>query len=145
MVPMGVPVPMPNSLKTVHEVKGQQTIIALKCAMFRKAATKDSDIPAHLVKMKCMHVKLHQMGCLLPEMVFCDVLISLLPKSWDGFVSTLLGAWTRAEDLGQSHMNLQEMLALIKDKYQCQIGGASNKRKTDEGDEQIYYFESGGK
>ena len=134
-----------ENLKTVHEVKGQQMIIALKHAMFRKAATKDSDIPAHLIEMKCMRAKLHQMGCLLPETEFCDVPTSSSLKSWDRFVSTFLGAWTGAEDSGQSHMNLQEMMALIKDEYERRIGGASNKRKLNEGDEQIYYLESSGK
>ena len=134
-----------ENLKTIHEVKGQQTIIALKRAMFRKAATKDSDIPAHLIEMKHMRAKLHQMGCLLPETEFRDVLISSLPKSWDGFVSTFLGARTGAEDSGQSHTNLQERMALIKDEYERRIGGASNKRKLNEGDEQIYYLESSGK
>ena len=84
-------------------------------------------------------------GCLLSEMEFCDVLISLLPKSWDRFMSTFLGAQSGAEDSGQSHMNLQEMMALIKDEYKHCIGGAGNKCKLDEGNEQIYYLESSGK
>ena len=60
-------------------------------------------------------------------------------------MSTFLGAQSGAEDSGQSHMNLQEMMALIKDEYKHCIGGAGNKCKLDEGNEQIYYLESSGK
>ena len=61
-------------------------------------------------------------------MEFRDVLVLSLLRSWDGFISTLLGSRKGANDLGQTQTSLQELFALIKDEYECQTGRLKRTR-----------------
>ena len=81
-----------DNLKSVHKVKGQQTITALKWMLYKKAVNRDEEILAHIIKMRQLHAKLHQLGSVVPEPEFQNVLISSLPQSWEGFILTFMGA-----------------------------------------------------
>ena len=107
-----------DNLRAVYEVKGHQTTIALRCSLYHLATDIDNDIPKHLIEMKQMQSRLHQLSSVISESEFCDILISSLPRSWDRFISTLLGSQKGANDLGQTQMSLQEFFALIKDEYE---------------------------
>ena len=111
-----------DNLRAVYEVKGHQMIIVLRCSLYHLATNSNNDIPKHLIKMKQMRLRLHQLGSVISKSEFHDVLILSLPRSWDGFISALLGSWKGANDSGQTQMSLQELFALIKDKYECQTG-----------------------
>ena len=81
-----------DNLKSIHEVKGQQTITALKWTLYKKAVSRDEEILAHIIKMRQLHAKLHQLGSVVPEPEFQNVLILSLPQSWEGFILTFMGA-----------------------------------------------------
>ena len=108
-----------DNLRAVYEVKGHQMIIALRCSLYHLAADTNNDIPKHLIEMKQMRSRLHQLSSVISKSEFCDVLVLSLLRMWDGFISTLLGSQKGANDSGQTQMSLQELFALIKDKYEC--------------------------
>ena len=111
-----------DNLRAVYKVKGHQTVIALRHSLYHLAANNDNNIPMHLIEMKQMRLRLHQLGCVISELEFYNVLVSVLLRLWDGFISTLLGSWKGANDSGQTQMSLQELFALIKDEYEHWTG-----------------------
>ena len=43
-----------DNLRAVYEVKGHQTIIALRCSLYHLATNTNNNIPKHLIEMKQM-------------------------------------------------------------------------------------------
>ena len=51
-----------ENLASVHEIRGQQAIIALRRTWYRTSAQKGGDIALHLPMMRSLQIELHQMG-----------------------------------------------------------------------------------
>lgn len=135
-----------DNLKAIHEIKGQQSIIAMKRTLYKTQITKDAEVPAHMTEMKNIRAKLHAMGCRIPDGEFMNVLLSSLPHSWNGFIATYMGARTGSEDAGHPKMSMQEMLALLGDEYNRRTGGShKTKRDSDNTNEHVFQSEQKGK
>ena len=112
-----------DNLTSVHEMRGQQSITALRCTLYHTKAVEGDDIVAHMNTMRSYQVTLHQMGLKVNDEDFKSILVSSLPITWDAFTASYLGSQT-----GNAVMTSQELVAIIRDEY--------NHRKTVPGAEE---------
>jgi len=99
-----------ESLKSVHEHCGQQSITALRRTLYQARAKDGDDIVAHLTKMRSIQAQLHQMGSRVPDGDFTNILMSSLPASWDPFTTSYLGSQT-----GDKVFTSQQFIVIICD------------------------------
>ena len=97
-----------ESLKSVHEHHGQQSITALRHTLYQAWAKDGDDIVTHLTKMHSIQAQLHQMGSRIPDGDFTNILVSSLPASWDPFTTSYLRSKT-----GDKVLTLQQFIAII--------------------------------
>ncbi|KAG6326315.1 hypothetical protein ID866_12774 [Astraeus odoratus] len=101
-----------ENLWQVHEPHGQQSVTALRWALYHMRAKEGEDIVTHITKMQQYQVELHQMGSLVSDDDFHSMLITSLPPSWDHFTSAYLGTQT-----GDKKITSQELITLVCDEY----------------------------
>ena len=85
-----------DNLRAVYKVKGHQTIIALRCSLYHLAADTNNDIPKHLIEMKQMWSRLHQLSSVISKSEFCDVLFH---HCWECGMGSSPHFWDLAKEL----------------------------------------------
>ena len=100
------------NLKAVHEYRGQQSILAIRCTLYQSRAQDGDDIITHLMTLHSLQVQLHHMGLKVPDQDFTNILLSSLPKSWDSFTTSYLGSQT-----GANVLTSQQFIVIIRDEY----------------------------
>ena len=70
-----------QSLRAVHELRGQSGVMAAKHTFYGTRAPDDVNIPEHIAEMRRQQNKLHQMGCKIDDEEFKAVLVMSLPQS----------------------------------------------------------------
>ena len=79
-----------DALRTIHEPRGEQSIIPTKRALYSAQAEEGSDIAAHLNNMTVLRERLTLSGHWIDEDEFKALLLTSLPPSWDAFTTPLL-------------------------------------------------------
>jgi len=97
-----------ESLKSIHEHCGQQSITALRHTLYQARAKDGDDIVTHLTKMHSIQAQLHQMGSRVPDGDFTNILVLSLPVSWDPFMTSYLRSQT-----GDKVLMSQQFIAII--------------------------------
>ena len=101
-----------DSLKAIHEHRGQQSIMAIRHTLYQAHAKDGDDIIAHLTNMHSLQAQLHHMGLMVPDQDFTNILVSSLPESWDLFTTSYQGS-----QMGDNVLMSQQLVAIIRDKY----------------------------
>ena len=100
-----------ESLCTIHEPRGQQSILSTKCVLYSTQAKEDSDIATHLGYMKILH---EYLGHCVDHNQFKAILVTLLPESWESFTTSYLGYQGGSQ--GNQHtqvMTVQQLVSLL--------------------------------
>jgi len=103
-----------EALRTIHEPRGQQSILSTKRALYSAQAKEDSDIAAHLNDMKVLRERLGLSGHRIDDMEFKSILVSSLPHSWEAFTTSYLGY--QGGTLGNQSaqvMTVQQLVSLL--------------------------------
>ena len=79
-----------ENLVSVHEIRGQQTILALQCTLYRTSAQEGEDIVLHLTLMRSLQTELHQMGSVVEDQEFKNIVMTSLPDLWSAWISTYI-------------------------------------------------------
>ena len=77
-----------DNLKAVHEHRGQQSILMIRCILYQSHVQDGDDIITHLMTLHLLQVQLHHMGSKVPDQDFTNILLSSLLKSWDSFTTS---------------------------------------------------------
>jgi gag-polypeptide of LTR copia-type len=107
-----------QSLRAVHELRGQSGITAAKRTFYGTRASDNVNIPDHIAEMRRQQNKLHQMGCMIDDEEFKTVLVMSLPQSWDHFISSYQGTHLKPDKEGDHSITSQELMSVLIDKYQ---------------------------
>ena len=116
-----------DNLKAVHEHRGQQSILVIRCILYQSHAQDGDDIITHLMTLCLLQVQLHHMGSKVPDQDFTNILLSSLPKSWDSFTTSYLGS-----QMGANILTLQQFIVIICDEYNQwkATNGGTNRMET---------------
>ena len=79
-----------ENLVSVHEIRGQQTILALQRTLYRTSAQEGEDIVLHLTLMRSLQTELHQMGSVVEDQEFKNIIMTSLPDLWSAWISTYI-------------------------------------------------------
>ena len=101
-----------DNLRAVHEVRGQQSINALRRTLYDTKAQEGDDILAHATKMRSLQADLHMMGSKVNDDDFANILAASLPKSWDPFTSSYMGSQS-----GTTPLTSQQLIGLIREEW----------------------------
>jgi hypothetical protein len=129
-----------ENLKTIHETRSQSSALIAKRTFYSLQADEGCDIKVHVTEMTNKRNQLDIMGCEIPDAEFKALLVMSLPKSWESWTASYLGAHA---DKGESQKiagyTSQELISIIIDE--------SNRRKSHDTQEKGYYAkaEKGGK
>jgi transposase InsO family protein len=98
-------------LAAMYEPKGMAAVTSARRRFIKTCAEEQTDIPTHISDLRQQQARLHLMGSLIPDKEFSMHLLTSLPDSWDGFISSYFGA------TGTSKINLtsQELIAVIQE------------------------------
>ena len=125
-----------ENLTSVHEIQGQQTITAQWRTLYRTTADEGDDIEEHLMRMRSLQTELHQMGIMVGDREFKNLVTTSMPHSWNPWVSTY--SQQHADATSQTVINAitnewnrrKGMPAAEKRKYEEDPEGSSMTAKT---------------
>ena len=101
-----------DNLRAVHEVRGQQSINALRRTLYDTKAQEGDDILAHAMKMCLLQADLHMMGSMVNDNDFANILAASLPKSWDLFTASYMGSQN-----GVKPLSSQTLIGLLREEW----------------------------
>ena len=103
-----------ENLTSVHEIQGQQTITAQWCTLYHMTAVEGDDINEHLLRMWSLQTELHQMGTMVTDHEFKNLITMSMPASWNPWLSTY----------SQQHADAtsQTMINVMKDEWHRRQG-----------------------
>ena len=127
-----------NSLKAVHEVRGQSAITAAKRTFYGTQAEDTVNIPVHIADMRRQQNKLHQMGCQISDEEFKSVLVMSLSPLWDHFIASYQGMHVRPDKEGEYGITSQELILVLIDEYQRRLDMATKDK------DQLFYAQPTG-
>ena len=76
-----------ENLTSVHEIRGQQTITAQWHTLYCTTAVEGNDINKHLLRMWSLQTELHQMGTMVTDREFKNLITMLMLASWNPWLS----------------------------------------------------------
>ena len=107
-----------QSLRAVHERRGQSGVTGAKHTFYGMWAPDDVNIPEHVAEMRRQQNKLHQMGCKIDNEEFKAVLVMSLPQSWDHLISSYQGMHLKPNNEDDHGITSQELTSVLIDEYQ---------------------------
>jgi hypothetical protein len=122
-----------NNLRTIHETRSQSSALIAKRTFYSLKAEEEDDLSMHITDMINKRNELDIMGCEIPDHEFKAMLVMSLPKSWENWTSSYLGAHA---DKGMESDKIkgytaQELMSIIINEF--------NRRKKNDTQEKGYY------
>jgi hypothetical protein len=125
-----------QSLETVHESKGHQTIIAIIRNLFHTLANEETNITEHLNRLKTYWERINAIDdedFKISDALFKVLISTSLPLSWDVFTESCVGGrkGLNAND-PKKCMSSQEFIGILKEEYQRRQGRAKKAESTNQ-------------
>ena len=109
-----------ENLMSVHEIRGQQTITAQWHTLYCTTTVEGNDIDEHLLRLRSLQTELHQMGMMVTDREFKNLVTTSMLALWNPWLSTY----------SQQHADAtsQTMINMMKDEWcRCQGMPAAEK------------------
>ena len=112
-----------ENLTSVHKIQGQQMILALQCTLYCTSVQEGEDIALHLTLMRSLQTELHQMGSVVEDQEFKNIVMTSLPDLWSAWILTYIQQ--------QSEVNSHTILTSIQDEWNRRKAAPNTVTKTE--------------
>lgn len=107
-----------SKLWAVHEGLRLSHKVSTQKKLYAAQASEGTDIAEHIKEMKRLRNRLSLAGYRIEESMFKEILVSSLPRSWDGFTASFSGyQWGGKANEYAIGYSVQELVSILCEEY----------------------------